>query len=333
MTTLTFRALGFAAALAITSCGPREPGLTGEITASGSSTVHPLTSAVAESFVKQHPDVKISVASSGTSAGFQQFCRGEIDVQNASRPINADERAACERSGVAFLEIPVAYDALTIIVHPANDWTSSISVAELKRLWEPAAEGKVTRWSDVRPGWPNEPIKLFGPGADSGTFDYFTEAVTGSARASRKDYSASEDDTVIVKGVSADRYALGYVGFGYFHQHEKALKAVPLAGPDAQRLGAVLPSIDNVQRGAYRPLSRTLFVYVNGKSLNGPALSQFVTFYLKQDQSLVREVGGIPMTARAYELVQQRVAKKVQGTLFPDGQGNQSLEMVLTRAQ
>jgi phosphate transport system substrate-binding protein len=297
--------------------GAREPGLTGEIKASGSSTVHPLTSAVAESFVKQHPDVKISVASSGTSAGFQQFCRGEIDVQSASRPINADERAACERSGVAFLEIPVAYDALTIIVHPANDWTSSISVAELKRLWEPDAEGKVTRWSDVKPGWPNEPIKLFGPGA----------------RASRKDYSASEDDTVIVKGVSADRYALGYVGFGYFHQNEKALKAVPLAGPDAERLGAVLPSIDNVQRGAYRPLSRTLFVYVNGKSLNGPALSQFVTFYLKQDQSLVREVGGIPMTARAYELVQQRVAKKVPGTLFPDGQGNQSLEMVLTRAQ
>jgi phosphate transport system substrate-binding protein len=330
---MTFRALAVVVIVVMTGCGRDAPGLTGVIKADGSSTVHPLTAAVAESFVKQHPEVQVSVAISGTSAGFQQFCRGEADVQNASRPINAGERAACAASGIDFVEIPVAYDALTLIVHPANDWASTITVDELKRLWEPAAEGRVMRWSDVRAGWPDQPIQLFGPGQSSGTFDYFTEAVTGTSRASRKDYTASEDDTVTVKGVADNRYALGYVGYSYFHQNEKTLKAVPLAGPEAVRLGAVLPSIDTVQRGTYRPLSRTLFIYVNAASLERPALAEFVTFYLKQDQGLVREVGGIPMTLRTYELVQQRVAKKITGTLFPEGQGSQSLELVLTRAQ
>ena len=174
---------------------------------------------------------------------------------------------------------------------------------------------------------------MFGPGQASGTFDYFTEAVTGVARASRKDYSSSEDDTLIVKGVAADRYALGYVGYTYFHKNEQSLRAVALAGPDASRIGAVLPSIDTVQRGTYRPLSRPLFIYVNAKSLDRPVLSGFVTFYLNQDQALVRSIGGIPMTARAYELVQQRVAKKITGTLFTAEQGHQSLEMLLTSAQ
>ena len=330
---MTLRTLALIVTIVVPGCGSREPELTGEFKADGSSTVQPLTTAVIQEFAKQTPGVKIAVGISGTSAGFEQFCRGGIDLQNASRPIDSKEREACKQSNIDFVEIPVAYDALTIIVHPANDWATAITIDELKRLWEPAAEGKVMRWSDVRKDWPNQPIRLFGPGHASGTFDYFTEAVIGQARQARKDYKASEDDTVIVDGVAADQYALGYVGYNHFHQNEKSLKAVPLAGPDAGRIGAVTPSIDTVQRGTYRPLSRTLFVYVNAKSLEQPALAAFVNFYLKQDQALVRAVGGIPMTLRSYELVQQRVARKATGTLFPDGQGNQSLELVLTRAQ
>ena len=330
---MTLRLIAVIATFLAAGCGNHEPGLDGTIKADGSSTVHPLTAAVAESFVKQHPAVQISVGISGTNAGFQQFCRGGIDVQNASRPINAAERAACQQSSIDYIEVPVAHDALTIIVHPSNDWASTITVEELKRLWEPAAEGKVVRWSDVRSGWPDQPIRLFGPGQDSGTFDYFTQAVIGSARASRADYTPSEDDTTIVNGVAGDRYAFGYVGYSYFHQNEKTLKAVAVSGPNAERVGPVLPAIESVQRGTYRPLSRPLFIYVNAQALQKPAISEFITFYLKQDQALVREVGGIPMTLRTYELVQQRVSKKITGTLFGEDRGNQSLELVLTSAQ
>ncbi len=320
-------------AAATVACGTRGPGLTGEIRAGGSSTVFPLTTAVTEAFRKQHSEVKISVDASGTRTGFAQFCASSLDIQDASRPINPEERAACERAGVPFVEIPVAYDALTVIVHRDNDWASSITLGELRKVWEPAAEGKVTRWSDVRADWPAEPVHLFGPGAASGTFDYWSEVVNGVAGASRKDYTASEDDTVIVRGVADDKLALGYVGYGYYQQNESRLKAVPVAGPNAQRLGAVLPSIDNVQRGAYRPLSRTLFIYTNAKALERPELSEFVKFYLDQDQALIRQVGGIPMSARAYALVRERVAKKIPGTLFADHDGSESLELVLTRAQ
>ena len=324
----------FCLALLITvGCARGGPGLTGEIKAGGSSTVYPLTAAVTEEFVKKHPGVKISVGVSGTGGGFEQFCRSASDIQNASRPINDREQTACEGAGVSFIEIPVAYDALTIIVHPTNDWASSMTLAELKKLWEPRADAMVVRWSDVRPEWPAERIRLFGPGTASGTFDYFTETVTGGIGASRKDYTASEDDAVIVKGVAGDRYALGYVGYGHFENNRASLKAVPIAGQNAERLGAVLPSPDNVQRGAYRPLSRSLFIYVNAKSIDRPEVSEFVNFYLKQDEAIVREVGGIPMSHLAYQLVRQRVAKKTPGTLFADGRGNESLELLLTQAQ
>jgi phosphate transport system substrate-binding protein len=230
---------------------------------------------------------------------------------------------------VSFIEVPVAYDAVTIVVHPQNNWATSMTMAELKRLWEPAAEGKVMRWRDVRAGWPDEPIRLFGPGALSGTFDFFTETVNGTLDASRQDYTASEDDTVIVNGVAADRLALGYVGYGYVEQNKNALRAVAIAGAHAERLGAVMPSPDNVQRGAYAPLARTLFIYVNANAMQRPEVSQFVDFYLEQDEDLVRSVGGIAMSHRAYELVRTRVAKRVAGSLFAQNRPTDNLEMLL----
>ena len=312
-----------------TGCGERAAGLSGSIRADGSSTVFPLTSAVVEAFVKRHDNVKISVAVSGTGGGFEKFCGGKIEIQNASRPILPRERAACEQANVSFIEVPVAYDAVTIIVHPANDWAVSMTMAELKALWEPAAEGKVMRWRDVRSDWPDEPIKLFGPGALSGTFDFFTETVVGTLDASRTDYTASEDDTVIVQGVAGDRLALGYVGYGWVEQNKRVLRPVAVAGAHAERLGAVMPSPDNVQRGAYAPLARPLFIYVNADALMRPEVSQFVEFYLDQDEDLVRGVGGIAMSHRAYQLVRERVSKRVRGSLFADGRTTENIEVLL----
>jgi phosphate transport system substrate-binding protein len=320
-------------ALAACACAKTGSGLSGTITADGSSTVYPLTAAVTENFVKTHPDVKVTVGISGTTGGFTKFCRGEIDVQNASRPISTEEAAECERHGTSFIEIPVAYDALTIIVHPANQWATSMSLLELKRLWEPRAERKVTRWRDLRADWPDEPIALYGPGPASGTFDHFTEVVVGTLRASRADYTASENDSVITDGVAANQFALGYVGYSHFAQHAGQLRAVAIAGPHADRLGAVLPSVDNVQRGTYHPLSRTLLIYLNAKSAERPEISAFMTFYLKQDEDLIRQVAGIPMSARAYELVRQRVARKVPGSLFDEGRDNGNVELILSQAR
>jgi phosphate transport system substrate-binding protein len=322
-----------AVALAAVACARNQSQLSGAITADGSSTVYPLTTAVTEEFVRMHPAVKIAVSVSGTSGGFAKFCQGEIDLQNASRPINPEEVAACTRQGVSFIEIPVAYDALTIIVHPANQWVKAMTLQELKKLWEPEAEKKVLRWRDVRTEWPDEPIALFGPGPASGTFDHFTEAVVGVLRASRRDYTATEDDSVIVRGVAANRYALGYVGFSHFAQHSDQLRVVAIEGRNADRLGAVIPSVDNVHRGAYVPLSRTLLIYVNARSLERPEMSEFVNFYLKQDQDLIRQVAGIPMSARAYELVRQRVANKVPGSLFEAGRDTGDVERLLSQTK
>jgi len=313
------------------ACGSDQPGLTGQIEADGSSTVFPLTTAVTEEFLKIHPAVKIAVAVSGTSGGFEKFCTGDTDIQNASRPIAASEVSACEKNGVTFLEVPVAYDAVTVIVHPQNTWATAMTLAELRRLWEPKAQGTVMRWSDVRAEWPGEPIHLFGPGPASGTFDHFTEAVVGTSRASRTDYTASEDDTVITKGVAADMHALGYVGYGYFRQNENTLKSVSLARQDGPVGDAsVAPSPDTVRRGLYRPLSRTLFIYVNAKSIDRPEVKAFVDFYLRQDEALIDRVGGIGMSSRTYELVRARLEKRAAGTLFADrSRLDRNLELVL----
>ncbi|HEY9601988.1 MAG TPA: PstS family phosphate ABC transporter substrate-binding protein, partial [Allocoleopsis sp.] len=224
----------------------------------GSSTVYPITEAVAEDFQKQtRGAAKVTVGISGTGGGFKKFCAGETDISDASRPILAAEMEKCKAAGIEYIELPVAYDALTVVVNPQNNWVSSITVAELKKIWGPAAQGKVTNWNQVRQGFPDAPLKLFGPGADSGTFDYFTEAVNGKAKASRTDYTPSEDDNILVQGVSRDKNALGYFGVAYYEANKSKLKAVAIDGGK----GPVLPSLKTVQDATYQPLSRPLFIY------------------------------------------------------------------------
>ena len=224
----------------------------------GSSTVFPVTEAVAEEFQKANKGkVKVTVGISGTGGGFKKFCRGETDISDASRPILKQEMEACKGAGIEYIELPVAFDALTVIVNPKNEWASSMTVAELKKIWEPAAQGKLTKWNQVRSNWPDAPLKLFGAGADSGTFDYFTEAITGKAKSSRGDFTASEDDNVLVQGVANDRHALGFFGFAYYAENKGKLKAVAIDNGK----GAVVPSEKTVLDGTYQPLSRPIYIY------------------------------------------------------------------------
>lgn len=279
----------------------------------GSSTVFPVTEAVAEEFqISKKGKVKVTVGISGTGGGFKKFCRGETDISNASRPILKQEIEACKESGVEFFELPVAYDALTVIVNPKNNWATSMTVAELKKIWEPAAQGKVTNWNQVRPNWPNAPLKLFGAGADSGTFDYFTEAIVGKAKSSRGDFTASEDDNVLVQGVANDRNALGFFGFAYYIENQKKLKAVAIDGGK----GPVAPSAKSVEDGTYQPLSRPIFIYVSKKALAKPEVKEFVEFYLKNAPTLVREVKYVALPAKAYTLGLEHIQKGKIGTVF-----------------
>ena len=281
----------------------------------GSSTVYPVTEAVAEEFqVKKKGAIKITVGISGTGGGFKKFCRNEIDISNASRPILKKEMDDCKAAGVQYVELPVAFDALTVVVNPQNSFLKSITVAELKKMWEPAAQGKVTKWNQINPAWPDEPLKLFGAGSDSGTFDYFTEATVGKAKSSRGDYTASEDDNVLVQGVSRDKNALGYFGFAYYSENKDKLRAVPIVAKDGA--AAVGPSEKSVEDGSYQPLSRPIFIYVNAKSLQRPEVKEFVDFYLKNAAAMVKEVKYIALPARAYELAAEHVTKGKLGTVF-----------------
>ena len=257
----------------------------------------------------------MTVGISGTGGGFKKFARGETDVQNASRPIKEEEIKAAKEGGVEYLELPIAYDALTVVVNAKNDWADSIKISELKKLWEPAAQAKITKWSQVREGWPDKEIKLYGAGSDSGTFDYFTEAVTGKAKSSRGDYTASEDDNVLVQGVEGDRHAMGYMGYSYFDAHRKRLKALNIEW-DEKGKPAVGPSEEAVLNGTYNPLSRPLFIYVNVKSLDKPEVQKFVQFYLDNVERLTKEVHYIPLPASSYEVVRARVSGKQKGTAF-----------------
>ncbi|MFE1748925.1 PstS family phosphate ABC transporter substrate-binding protein [Coleofasciculus sp. H7-2] len=279
----------------------------------GSSTVFPITEAVAEEFQKtKRGAVRVTVGVSGTGGGFQKFCRGEIDVADASRPIVVKEMQACKAAGIQYIELPVAYDALTVVVNPQNTWVKSLKVAELKKMWEPAAQGKIKNWSQVRQGFPNAPLKLFGPGANSGTFDYFTEAVVGKAKSSRGDFTASEDDNVLVQGVSRDKNALGYFGYAYYAENKGKLKAVPI---DSGR-GPVLPSAQTVQNGTYSRLSRPLFIYVSAKSANKPEVKQFVEFYMSNAGRFAREVKYVALPNQAYTIGMNHFKNKKIGTVF-----------------
>jgi phosphate transport system substrate-binding protein len=280
----------------------------------GSSTVFPITEAVAEEFQKAKKNaVKVTVGISGTGGGFKKFCRGETDISDASRPILEKEMADCKAAGIEYYELPVAFDAITVVINPKNSFIKQLTVAELKKIWEPAAQGKVTRWKQVNAAWPDQPMKLFGPGADSGTFDYFTEAMVGKAKSSRGDFTASEDDNVLVQGVARDVNALGYFGFSYYVENKDKLKAVPIVNDKGQ---AVTPSFDAVVKGTYQPLSRPIFIYVNAKSLAKPEVKEFVQFYMEQGAKLSQEVKYVPLPAHAYKTAWDHVMKNKKGTVF-----------------
>ena len=281
----------------------------------GSSTVFPITEAIAEDFQKSTKGkVRVTVGISGTGGGFKKFCRGETDISDASRPILKSEMEACKAAGVQYYELPVAYDALTVVINPKNTWIKSLTPADLKKMWEPGAQNKVKTWKQVNAAWPDQPLKLFGPGADSGTFDYFTEAINGKSKASRGDFTASEDDNVLVQGVSRDVNALGYFGFAYYLENQDKLMAVPIVAEPGK--SAVGPSVDSVINGSYQPLARPIFIYVNAKSLERPEVQQFIEFYMKNADALVREVKYVPLPAKAYAYNLEHLAKKQVGTKF-----------------
>jgi phosphate transport system substrate-binding protein len=280
----------------------------------GSSTVYPITEAVAEEFQKAKQNrIKVTVGISGTGGGFKKFCRGETDISDASRPILKSEMADCAKAGIEYFELPVAFDALTVVVNPKNSFIKQLTIAEMKKMWEPAAQGKVTRWNQVNPAWPDAPMKLFGPGADSGTFDYFTEAVVGKSKSSRGDFTASEDDNVLVQGVARDVNALGYFGFAYYSENKDKLKAVPIVNDKGQ---AVEPSMDAVLKGSYQPLSRPIFIYVSAKALDKPEVKEFVQYYMTHGANLAQEVKYVPLPASAYKTALDHVAKNKRGTVF-----------------
>jgi phosphate transport system substrate-binding protein len=277
------------------------------ISLDGSSTVFPISEAVAEEFQKVEKGSRVTVGISGTGGGFQKFCRAEIDISDASRPISATEVEACKKAGVEYIELPVAYDGIAIAVNPKAKWADKITVAELKTLWGPDAQGKVTKWSQVRKGWPDREIHLFGAGVDSGTYDYFTEVINGKAKASRGDFTSSEDDNVLVQGIANDELALGFVPFAYFEGNHDKLRLVAV---DDGKDGGILPSPETIENGTYKPLSRPVFIYVSKKAAQRPEVRKFVEFYLKNADKLVREVNYVSLGAASYSASLDKFAKE-----------------------
>lgn len=281
----------------------------------GSSTVFPIIEAVAEDFQKSTKGkTRVTVGISGTGGGMRKFCRGETDISNASRPITKAEMADCAKAGITYLEMPVAYDALTLVIHPKNTFLKSATVAEMKKLWEPGAQGKVTRWNQVNPSWPDAPIKLFGAGTDSGTFEYFTEAIVGKPKSSRGDYTASEDDNVLVQGVSRDVNAIGYFGYAYYAENRDKVKGLPIVN---EKLGKPIePSAETVINGTYQPLSRPIFIYVNAKAAGRQDVKDFIAFMNTHAQRLVKDVKYVPLPPQAYTYNQDTLTKMRLGTKF-----------------
>jgi len=281
----------------------------------GSSTVYPISEAVAEEFQKaKKGTIKVTVGISGTGGGFKKFCRGETDISDASRPILEKEMKDCAAAGIKYVELPVAYDALTVVINPKNTWIKEFKVEELKKMWEPAAQGKITKWNQVSPAWPDAPLKLFGAGSDSGTFDYFTDAINGKEKASRGDYTASEDDNVLVQGVSRDVNAIGYFGLAYYVENKDKLKAVPIVNKGSTK--AVSPGIETVMDGTYQPLARPIFIYVSEKAMARAEVKEFVEFYLTHGAKLSKEVGYVPLGKQHYDLAMKNFKAKKLGTGF-----------------
>lgn len=280
----------------------------------GSSTVFPITEAMAESFREKNSAVKFTIGIAGTGGGFKKFCKGETDISDASRPILKKEMAECAKNGVYYMELPVAFDAITVVINPKNKFLSKITLDELKKIWEPAAQGVITTWDQVNPAWPKAPIKLIGPGADSGTFDYFTEAINGKAKSSRTDFTTSEDDNVIVQAVSRDVNALAYLGFAYYSENSKKLKAAAIVQKDGKT--AVLPSLKTVIDASYKPLARPLFIYVNVKADERPEVRAFVDYYLNHADAISKQVKYIPLSMKDYRHTMVNYKVKKTGTAF-----------------
>lgn len=281
----------------------------GTVSIDGSSTVFPISQAVAEEFQKLHPDWNVVVGTSGTGGGFKKFVLGETDINDASRPIKQKEIDACKDKGIDFLELKIAIDGLSVIVNTENDWCSCLTTDQLKAIWEP--ESKVTNWSDVDPKWPNEKIRLYGPDTDSGTFDYFTEAICGEGGASRSDYTPSADDNVLVRGVSGDKYSLGYFGYAYYTESKDKLKIVGVAN-GSDTTNCVTPTNETIEAGNYTPLSRPLFLYVNKAALKRPEVAAFLTYYLEQGQTLVSEVGYVSLSKDTVSKTQQELKSAIE---------------------
>lgn len=290
--------------------------LSGSIRVDGSSTVFPITAAVAEEFQAVNRGVRVTVSYSGTGGGFEKFTNGETDISDASRPIRQSEIDRADEAGLNFIELPVAYDGLSVIVNPQNDWVDHLTVDELRRIWEPGST--VSRWSDVRPDWPARPIHLYGAGTDSGTFDYFTEAIMHEAGAMRSDYTASEDDNLLVQGVSGDVEALGFFGYAYYHENSGILRLVPIDGG----AGPVEPTPQTIEDGTYSPLSRPLFIYISQEAANRPEIDAFIEFYMENASDLVGEVGYIALPPDAYGMALRRYRDRVMGSVFA-GAGSQ----------
>ncbi|MBT1695606.1 PstS family phosphate ABC transporter substrate-binding protein [Fulvivirgaceae bacterium PWU4] len=297
--------------LLLTACGSKNSSesetekLQGEIKIDGSSTVYPITEAVAEEFRAEQPEVKVTVGVSGTGGGFKKFGRGEIDINDASRPIKEQEATTCNENNIKYVDLKVAYDGLVIVLNKENTWVDHFTVAELKKIWEPEAQEKITKWNQIRASWPAEDFHLYGPGVASGTYDYFTEAIVGKSGSSRGDYTASEDDNVLVQGVSGDKNGIAFFGLAYYEENKERLKLVPVDNGK----GAVTPSVETVKDGTYAPLARPVFVYVADAAAKRAEVSAFVNFYLNNAATLVTDVGYIPLTAEEY----QRESAKFKG--------------------
>lgn len=300
---------------------PEKSDLTGNISIDGSSTVFPITQAMAEDFQEDNEGVKIAIGVSGTGGGFKKFCAGETDISNASRPIKQEEIEKCQQEGIEYVELPVAFDALSVVVNPENDWAVCLTQKELETIWQPSAQSNITNWKQVRSSFPDVPLNLYGPGTDSGTFDYFTEAVNGKGGESRGDYTASEDDNVIVQGVGGDRGALGYFGLSYLEENLTKVKPISIDDEDVSNGdGCIEPSIVAVENGTYQPLARPIFIYVKKTSLQRPEVKSFVEYYLSKDhKSIVDEIGYIHLSDTVYDKALARLSEEKIGTVFPEG--------------
>jgi len=301
-----------------TEGGGAGSGLSGKVLVDGSSTVFPISEAMAEEFQKVNPNVRVTVGASGTGGGFKKFCNNETDITGASRPIKPSEVELCKTGNVEYIEIPVAFDGLSVVVNPKNDFAECLTVPELKKMWEPAAQGKINNWNQIRPGFPNQRLGLYGAGTDSGTYDYFTTAVVGGEGQSRGDFTASEDDNVLVQGVATDTSGLGFFGYAYYVANKDRLKLVAIDNGQ----GCVLPSEQTISDGSYQPLSRPEFIYLKKSAASRPEVKALVDFYLaKENANLISQVGYVPLPGSILERVVARIEKGTTGSVF-EGQGS-----------